>query len=42
VTARFSSAVWRVLNLTRRNLRDHDGAGVHVGGAFLAFRAARH
>lgn len=31
-----------VLDLPRRDLGDHDGAGVHVGGAFLAFWSSGH
>ena len=32
----------RVLNLASRNLGDHDGAGVYVGGAALAFWSSGH
>src|SRR5271170_4481039 len=32
----------RIVNLAGRDLGDHDGAGVYVGGAALAFRSAGH
>ena len=33
---------WRVINLARCDLRDQDGARIHVGGALLDFRVGRH
>ena len=40
---RASFPLWRrfvFLNLTRRDLADHDGGADHVGGALFAFRAS--
>jgi hypothetical protein len=32
----------QIVNLARRDSRDHDGAPVHVGQALLAFRTSGH